>query len=103
MQARSVKDGAIRRLEAMGFERPYAYQPQHLFAKNGRKLAPVAEPDDPWLVTATIGDRCLSAIGAKPADAVPVIVLKAAMPALAELGDEIEKLTGVLRAKRPRP
>jgi hypothetical protein len=103
VQARSVKDNAVRRLEAMGFERVHAYQPQHLFVKNGRRLERVAEPGDPWLVYATAGDRCLSAIGARPSDAVPVLVLKATMPALGALGDEIEKLTGAIRAKRPRP
>lgn len=87
----------------MGFERAHAYQPQHLFVKNGRKLERVAEPGDPWLIFATIGDRCLSAVAAHPSDAVPVLVLKAAMPELAALGDEIEKLTGAIRAKRPRP
>lgn len=103
MQTRSVKDTAIRRLEAMGFYQVYSYQPQHLFVKNGRKLERVAEPIDPWLTFACYADRCYSAVGATPAATVPKIVLKATMPALAALGDEIEKLTGVLHGKRPRP
>ncbi len=102
MQARGVKDTAIRRLEALGFTRAHAYQPQHLFAPNGRKLNKVAEPGDPWVVFATTGGKTFSATAATPREAASTIVIAATMPSFAALAAELDKLMEALRGERPR-
>lgn len=45
------------RLQTMGLTLGLCYQPEHLFIKNGRRLARVAEPTDPWFVTLRRMDR----------------------------------------------
>lgn len=78
------------RLQAMGLTLGLCYQPEHLFVKNGRKLARVAETADPWFVTLRRLDRVIwedgstvaTAVGATFEDAIDTAMpygIKAAM------------------------
>lgn len=84
----------------LGFTRPMAYQPAHLFVKNGRRHALVAEPCDPWLVSACYGDRCMSAQAASPAEGASALIRRAAMPALFDLGEAVAGLTIAIQRVR---
>lgn len=81
----------------MGFTRPLAYQPWHLFVKNGRRHERVAEPHDPWLVSAIYGDRSFSVQAVTPADGANAIMRMAVMPELHDLAVAVEALAGAIR------
>lgn len=99
MENRSLKLAAQRRLESLGLDRVHAYQPQHLFVANGRKLPRVPEPSDPWMVFASDGKHCYSAVAATPMEAADRVAKKASLPALYMLGVEIDRLTETIRAR----
>ena len=84
----------------LGFTRPLAYQPQHLFVKNGRRHERVAEPCDPWLVSAAYGDRIFTVQAASPAEGATALIRQAAMPALHDLGAAVADLTTAIRRVR---
>jgi hypothetical protein len=84
----------------LGFSRPMAYQPQHLFVKNGRRHERVAEPGDPWLVSAAYGDRCISAVAASPAEGASKLIRQMVMPELHELGEAVAGLTMAIQRVR---
>lgn len=94
--------GTEKLLLDLGFTRPMAYQPQHLFVKNGRKHDRVAEPGDPWLVSACYGDRCISAAAASPAEGASAVIRRAIMPELHELGEAVADLAGAIRCASRR-
>ncbi len=84
----------------LGFTRPLAYQPAHLFVKNGRRHDRVPEPCDPWLVSACYGDRCISAQAASPAEGASLLIRRAVMPELHELGVAVADLTTAIQRAR---
>lgn len=100
MENSRMKRAAVQRMEALGFYQVHVYQPESLFVKNGRKLARVAEPCDPWLMFACYGDRCFNQVGDSPMAAAEAIIHYTSMPALFELSAEIGKLTEALRARQ---
>lgn len=97
MEGSRLKRAALDRLTAAGIAQPTAYQPEHLFRKNGRKLARVAEPEDPWLVYGCYGDRCVQEIDADPREAARRLIARFNLPVLYDLGVEIDNLTGAIR------
>lgn len=100
MATSRVARHAEKLLLDMGFTRPLAYQPWHLFVKNGRRHERVAEPHDPWLVSAIYGDRTFSVQAVTPADGASAIMRIAVMPELHDLGEAVAGLTTAIQKVR---
>lgn len=97
MASSSLTRAACGRLESLEFTHVHVYQPQHLFRPNGRKHTRCADPGDPWLMFATLGDVVYQGIGDTPGQAADAVIEQAASPALYLLGVEIAILAHVIR------
>ena len=98
--SRMMSAATEKQLLDLGFTRPMAYQPQHLFVKNGRRHDRVAEPGDPWLVSAAYGDRVFTVQAASPADGATALIRQAAMPAIHDLAEAVAGLTATIQRVR---
>lgn len=93
-------------IQSMGLTLGLCYQPESLFIKNGRKLARVAEPGDPWMVTLNRLDRVpwadggtvATAVGATFEDAVDAAMPRGLKASMLRAERAIDRLVETLRA-----